>query len=239
MNKMKKFLSTVATLILSVTSAMPLIASAENYASGDLNNDGVINGSDCMLILNYYCDLSSDKVDLTSPETQIVLKYGDMNGDGIINTSDAMVIYKAGMKTLDPNEDGRVDEYDVKYIQNIAYNLEAYSFEELRGIMTRTSIQPTFLDEYYGYDFPELKKCFLTYAQSLISVLELNIGDTNNDGIIDASDSSELLSTYADISSGQQVNFNNDVYDFNGDGNVNSSDASQVLAYYAEISSGN
>ena len=112
MNKMKKFLSTVATLILSVTSAMPLIASAENYASGDLNNDGVINGSDCMLILNYYCDLSSDKVDLTSPETQIVLKYGDMNGDGIINTSDAMVIYKAGMKTLDPNEDGRVDEYD-------------------------------------------------------------------------------------------------------------------------------
>jgi len=67
---------------------------------------------------------------------------------------------------------------------------------------------------------------------------EVKKGDVNNDGAIDASDASFVLSGYSAESSGKKSFVDSNTGDFNGDGVVNSSDASAILNYYAEISSG-
>ena len=67
------------------------------------------------------------------------------------------------------------------------------------------------------------------------------IGDVNNDSVINASDSSYVLSDYASVSSGKESSLNHSqaiCADINGDGVINASDASAILSKYAEISSG-
>lgn len=66
-------------------------------------------------------------------------------------------------------------------------------------------------------------------------------GDTNLDGVVNASDASETLSEYALTSTGFNSTFSKMQFicsDYNNDGLINSSDASEILAKYAEISSG-
>ena len=59
-------------------------------------------------------------------------------------------------------------------------------------------------------------------------------GDANGDGLIDASDASEVLLEYARIATGAEPVLSKYVADVNGDGRVDSSDATLILAYYAE-----
>lgn len=237
--KTKKFLSTLTALMLSATSAMPLFTNAEDRLTGDINNDGLVNGTDALLVLKYYAYISAEQPTDDLPEIENILAYGDVHNDGVINTSDAAFICDIGVNTLDPNEDGVIDMYDMKYIQNIAYNVEDYSLEELQDIASRTAMQPDTIDyHYYCEEFDELKKFFLEYGQTLMKYFEFSVGDTDSDGTIDASDSSAILSAYADISSGKTSEIDTDIYDFNGDGKVNSGDASEVLNYYVLKSKG-
>jgi len=71
------------------------------------------------------------------------------------------------------------------------------------------------------------------------SVLDKILGDVNGDSTINASDASDILSDYANISSGGTSSLNKDIADVNKDGKTDASDASMILAYYAYISSGN
>lgn len=64
------------------------------------------------------------------------------------------------------------------------------------------------------------------------------VGDMNNDGAIDASDASAILSTYSDLSIGKETNVSKDVADVNHDGAIDASDASKVLGIYSELSVG-
>ncbi len=59
-------------------------------------------------------------------------------------------------------------------------------------------------------------------------------GDTNGDGLIDASDASEVLFEYARIATGKEPTLSKTAADVNGDGRVDSSDATLILAYYAD-----
>ncbi len=240
MSKLKKVLSTMTAFVLTATLTMPFFANAEEHIKGDINNDGIVNGTDSLLILEYYSYVALGKPTEELSEIENILLYGDVNNDGLINSDDASEILIIGIDLLDPNQDGTIDMYDMKYIQNTAYNIEDYSLEELQDIVSRTVMQPDTVDYYYyGGEFGELKNFFLEYAKLLMKHFEFGVGDVNQDGIINASDSSEILSIYSALSSGQQANFNSDIYDFNGDGKVNSSDASEVISFYAEISSGN
>ena len=65
---------------------------------------------------------------------------------------------------------------------------------------------------------------------------EVQKGDVNCDGSIDASDASFVLATYAALSTGKEAFINNNLADYNNDGTINSSDASDILAKYAENS---
>lgn len=71
--------------------------------------------------------------------------------------------------------------------------------------------------------------------------LEIMYGDVNGDGVVNASDASEVLSIYAQMSSGVKVELSSEEFecaDVNGDDVINSSDASGILNYYAMLSTG-
>lgn len=63
-----------------------------DYLPGDVNLDGVINGSDATLALNCYTQLSAGIDEYTIPYYDLIKGYGDMDGDGKITGSDATVI---------------------------------------------------------------------------------------------------------------------------------------------------
>lgn len=67
------------------------------------------------------------------------------------------------------------------------------------------------------------------------------LGDVNNDGFVDANDSSLVLAEYAILSTGETGTFNQreqQKADVNMDSNIDANDASKILAYYSENSTG-
>lgn len=64
----------------------------KDYLPGDVNLDGVVNGTDATLALNCYTQLSSGVDEYYIPYYDLVKGYGDMDGDGIITASDATAI---------------------------------------------------------------------------------------------------------------------------------------------------
>lgn len=64
----------------------------KDYLTGDVNLDGVVNGSDATLALSCYTGLLAGNSESTIPYCALVKGYGDMDGDGIITGSDATAI---------------------------------------------------------------------------------------------------------------------------------------------------
>ena len=70
---------------------------------------------------------------------------------------------------------------------------------------------------------------------------ELMLGDVNGDATINAADSSCILSTYALIQTGQDIELTETqlkAADINGDGRVDAKDATDALRYYSYLSTG-
>lgn len=78
--------------------------------------------------------------------------------------------------------------------------------------------------EYYGFDIAPYVYTSLTP------------GDADCDGAITASDASLVLSAYAVLSTGHNIELNQTIFDYNNDGLIDSSDASAILVEYAEVS---
>ena len=75
----------------------------------------------------------------------------------------------------------------------------------------------------------------------IIDLYNLNYGDVDNDGAVNALDASNILTYYASGQTGSLSTYSDEdidsmtlVGDYDGDGNVNAVDASLVLAEYAE-----
>lgn len=62
---------------------------------------------------------------------------------------------------------------------------------------------------------------------------EIIAGDTDGDGMVTASDASEVLSAYSMLSTGEELILNPTIFDYNNDGAVNADDATKILEYYA------
>ena len=54
-----------------------------NNSAGDVNNDGVINTSDAVLLINHY---------VAGTTNEISSSVADLNADGVINTTDAVLL---------------------------------------------------------------------------------------------------------------------------------------------------
>ena len=81
---------------------------------------------------------------------------------------------------------------------------------------------------------------YATYTVRILSD-KYSVGDVNNDGIVDASDASDILSVYAALSTGEEVGLTMEelmLADVNNDGMTDATDSSDVLNYYAFVSTG-
>lgn len=236
----KIFTSVLSSAILAVSS-MPVLSFAEDYITGDINCDGIVNSDDCFMILEYYAKKEMGKLDeISADDIEKILKYGDLTGDGEVNSADASKICEIAVKTLDVNGDGNVDVYDALYIYNFASSISSHSSEEIEAL-TKLTANVRYDNEYVQSD---LLKYAFDIAKSLTDVSDIKAGDADGDGMVDASDASLILSFYADMSSGVAVD-KNDNYkyillggDYDASSLIDSTDASSILAYYAEVSSG-
>lgn len=236
----KIFTSVLSSVILAVSS-MSVLSFAEDHITGDINCDGIVNSDDCFMILEYYTKKETGKLDeISADDIEKILKYGDLTGDGEVNSADASKICEIAVKTLDVNGDGKIDIYDALYIYNFASNISSHSPEEIESLTKLTANV-----RYDEYVQSELLKYASSLSKFLTDVSDIKAGDADGDGIVDASDASLILSFYADMSSGVDVD-KNDNYkyillggDYDGSSLIDSTDASSILAYYAGVSSGN
>jgi len=120
--------------------------------------------------------------------------------------------------------------YTIYYLSSEKDNVDDISSEEFEKIS-------------HGTYFNNKNKLFLPQTKSItIQVGEMPaMGDVNGDNVVNASDASDVLSSYANFSSGKGhtlEGFKFQAADVNYDGYVDASDASRILEYYANISSG-
>ncbi len=114
-------------------------------------------------------------------------------------------------------------------------------FDELAGENSHTADEKPrsgLYDDFFSEEFMS------TYPVANVrydhdAEIHLNICDTNLDGIVDASDASDVLGAYARLSTGFTSGLNEiskKSADTNGDGIINAADASEILSYYAYLS---
>ncbi len=97
----------------------------------------------------------------------------------------------------------------------------------------------------FAYDENNAVKLYIDKDEDNMFDDKVENGDINCDGIINASDASDIMKKYAEISTKtnifsqlslttDKIQYNYMNYDFNNDGSVNAADASSVLAEYAK-----
>ncbi len=100
---MKKFTVVLLTAIIAFSFAVNCLA-ASTY--GDLNDDGAVNSSDALLVLNYTTSLTEFS------NSQRV--FADVNIDGEVNSSDSLLILQraVGLNNIFPAEMGEEPDLD-------------------------------------------------------------------------------------------------------------------------------
>lgn len=101
-----------------------------------------------------------------------------------------------------------------------------YNFEELPDVSETTTTSTTTTQQS-------------TTTTSTTQDINYNLGDVNNDGLINAVDASSVLAYYAMTSTNQEGGYDDNqkvAADVNHDGDINAVDASNILAYYAYTS---
>lgn len=211
-----------------------------NCITLDFNGDGAINTYDTHLILEYYADKILDQNTVPDEYAEKIGKYGDINGDGEADATDASCLMRILIEMTDANDDGVVDINDAVFFYDIAMNLDSYSEEEIKSFVELTA------EVRYDSSPERMKKSFIDYSYDVAEVLtDFQKGDVNGDGQLNASDASDVMSLYADISSGSVSDINSGKYklirfmgDMDEDGIIKASDASAILSAYADISAG-
>lgn len=137
-------------------------------------------------------------------------------------------VFDAADRDFHPNQKG--------HLEIAAAILEELGVKESANRKMRAVYNKLSAEEKSAY--PELRVNNLRLYAEASSVLK---GDYNHDGIVNASDSSDVLAHYADESAGKKIDISKDIFvssDVNGDDVINASDASKILYYYAELSAG-
>lgn len=223
-----------AALSAAVLCAAPMTANAAAFNKdlaakmhlGDVNGDGIIDGRDASIVYSW-----------VEKNGRNVTEYCDMarvTGEYAITDEDAYVIHKvyaqsSANKNLmgDANNDGQVDISDAVHVECAISNPNKYTinnriYADVNRDNIVNSIDSKLIQRY-------LAKCFTTF--------EINFGDVNDDGKLDAEDCRNVLGY-----SGQTWNkktISADLFtrcDANGDGKINSNDF--VVIYYASKGKG-
>lgn len=201
------------------------------------------------IFVKWYCDSSSVKLtsitdpvtvygaspylDFDTPESVPLTFKPENNLLGVNYSTFALVPmeltgersdqYPLACFTMELDEDIAAGTYDIEYMDERSSHT---------SILYRL---PEGSDQRYIEFFPK------EYSEGLrINVSDRELGDVNFDGFVDAVDASNVLSAYANISSGKDSGFSEAeaaAADVDGNRLIDAVDASNILAYYASISS--
>ncbi|MDE7098258.1 MAG: hypothetical protein K2O60_03840 [Ruminococcus sp.] len=146
--------------------------------------------------------------------------------------------YYAKNFTMTDREDGILLQSNSSYTANIVFgkcDLDSLTLSKDSRIEFRIAPDSDLL---FRYDDETQKiRAFIDEDGDDVYETEIQDGDINCDGMLDAYDASEILSIYSDLSTYEEdypIKYINVFADFNGDGLVNAVDASGVLEKYAE-----
>ena len=151
--------------------------------------------------------------------------------------------YYAKNFTMTDREDGILLQSYSSYSANIVFGVcEMDTLTLAKDSKLEFRIEPLSRDLLLTYDEENQKILgFIDKDEDDVYETEIQYGDTDCDGILDAYDASAILSIYSDLSTyctEEQPNYHmeyvNIFADFNGDGLIDASDASGVLEKYAE-----
>lgn len=104
MNRFIKAGISVAAAVAVAASASAFSMAAEYY--GDVNDDGVVNSADALILLNYTVGNNTKEFNLVK---------ADINGDGNINSADALQILKVSVGLVEPTEIKPAEKAPVDY----------------------------------------------------------------------------------------------------------------------------
>lgn len=132
-------------------------------------------------------------------------------------------------------------------VENVGYDEENYVYKwyDYGNFETLESSYAFFISNIEGWS-SELDMSLISNYKSIsdnqsyaVIIPSDKVGNVNGDDIVDASDASVILSTYALLSTGKISILSNEqckTADVNGDGLVDANDASSILGYYSYLS---
>lgn len=140
--------------------------------------------------------------------------------------------------TMTDREDGILLQSDSSYSANIVFGVcDMDTLTLAKDSRLEFRIEPFSRDLLLKYDTETQKiHAFIDKDEDDVYETEIQYGDTDCDGKLDAYDASAILSIYSDLSTYEDypMKYVNIFADFNGDGLINAVDASGVLEKYAE-----
>lgn len=138
---MKKKLAVICSLLLACGSICSLNLSAEEYALGDVTEDGIVNASDAARVLVASANIGSGQ---ESGLTDAQFNRADYNQDGKVNASDASGILTFAAEQgagLTENSDSSVEETINSSSSSEGMSNEEYEeWLESRGVTDRGTL---------------------------------------------------------------------------------------------------
>lgn len=169
---------------------------------------------------------TAEAIKLTALEeiNMLGVNYSTFSPDPMELTGESSDAYPLACFTAELSEDIIAGSYDIDFLDEI---------DKHTSILYRL---PGTEGKPYHEFFPA------EYSEGLrINVSDRELGDVNKDGYVDAVDASNVLTAYANLSSGKDSGLTGAAAaaaDVNGDKMIDAVDASNILAYYASISNG-
>ncbi len=144
--------------------------------------------------------------------------------------------FEARNFSITDREDGILLHSDSPYMANMRFGL--YTNDNMTE-SKKFRIEPEAGSLLLKYDEETQKiRVFIDKDSDDVYETEIQSGDMNCNGILDASDASKILEAYSDISTHEDypMQYINIFSDCNGDGIINALDATNVLTKYAQSS---
>lgn len=91
----KRYLVLMAIMLIMMLCFASSASAEPDYMPGDVNNDGVINVKDVVLVMKHVLNLQDP------PLTEVQRRAADVNGDGVIDVRDATEIMKKALGLIE------------------------------------------------------------------------------------------------------------------------------------------
>ena len=189
---------TLITIILTLASILALAITTQAYSVGELNDDGIVNASDALIILKH-----SAKVSLLSND---ISKFADVDWDGSINATDALYVLKQSAKIESMPDNNpyfyEFQEFNGMMVNKLPYTSNGITINSLSvdeyGYMTVSATNNTTKTVAYGswFNFRCLNVNGEIVKEGSFTLRHLDPGETGFSGFYLTDNTYKIIFTY-------------------------------------------